>query len=522
MTDPVTNNRSLVQPTVGSDLNVWGGYLNNGVIAAVDAVLGTNLAVSMTSADVSLTASQFQNAIFIVSGALTGNHSLIIPLSPNSGSVACGGPLIVVNNTTGAHTLTVLTAASGSTGVTVPQGFTAYLYSDGTNVGYAQSGLPAFAAAVNGDPNGQLAGTAGSVNTNASLAYDYTNNIIYVCISTGPASGGGQAVWLNPILSSLTQPPPEGYLTPVSGQAIITTDSIGATAIYYTPYVGTWAAYHNGISIVPFKFTEMQLSLSPSQAANNIYDIFLAYNGGSPVIGTGPSWAAGGGSITAGSCARGTGAGSSAISRDSGSGLWVNTNSMSGFIYNTGSGNNTITVAAGQGIYLGSIFVDATAGQVTCHRSYGQSRKWGLWNAYNRVPIVLQGGDPTASWSLAGITAIRSSNGNSANSMTIFSGLAEEIPALTFQQLVSNSVGNGTGNFNIGIGYNSTAAFSGTVGNTPFANLTSSSTRQTNANYTPPPFLGINTVNCLEQTTVANMSANGTQANMLIRAAWRG
>ena len=195
MVDPVTNNFSLIQPTVGADLNIWGGVLNNGAIAAIDATLGSNLAVAITVADVTLTAAQFQNAIFVISGALTGARNLILPLSPNSATVAVGGRFVVVNNTTAAYSLTVKTAASGSTGVVVPQGFTAVLYSDGTNVGYGQSGLPAFAQAVNGNPNSQLAGTAGSVNTNASLAFDYTNFILYVCTVTGNSSG---AVWAQP------------------------------------------------------------------------------------------------------------------------------------------------------------------------------------------------------------------------------------------------------------------------------------------------------------------------------------
>jgi len=46
-----------------------------------------------------------------------------------------------------------------------------------------------------------------------------------------------------------------------------------------------------------------------------------------------------------------------------------------------------------QGIYLGSIYMDTTPGQVSGHRTYGQARKWGIFNAYNRVPVFLQAGD---------------------------------------------------------------------------------------------------------------------------------
>lgn len=198
MTDALTNNYSLVQPQVGADNNTWGGILNNGTIAATDSALGAVQAVSITSSDVSLTTSQFANAIFIVTGALTGDHNIIVPLSPNSGSVACGGRFVVVNNTTGAFTITVITAAGGSVGVTVGQGQTAFLYSDGLNVGYSSNGVGAVFQSSNGNPNGQLAGIAGSVNTNASVALDYTNGNIWVCTTSGTA---GSAVWSPPSIS---------------------------------------------------------------------------------------------------------------------------------------------------------------------------------------------------------------------------------------------------------------------------------------------------------------------------------
>lgn len=514
MVDTVTNNFSLVQPAVGGDLNLWGGILNNGTIAAIDATLGANLAVTVNTTDVTLTTSQFQNAIFVVSGALTGNHSLILPLSPNSATVAVGGRFVIANNTTGAYNLTIETAASGSTGVTVPQGFTALLYSDGTNVGYGTLGLPGFAAAVNGNPNGQLAGTAASVNTNASLAFDYTNNILYVCITTGDSTN---AVWINAVSASLPQPEPQGYLTPVSNTPIITGDALAATVIYYTPFLGTWTAIHDGTSVVPYRFSQMSLTLTSSQAANNIYDIYLAYNGGVPVIGTGPSWASGaGGSVAAGSCARGTGAGGAAINRDSLSGLWVNTESMS-LIYNTGSGNNTITVAAGQGIYLGSIYMDGTAGQVTCTRSYGQNRKWGIFNAYNAVLVYLKAGDPTASWNYATNTW-RPSDNNAANSLTVFQGLPQSYYDIDFVQYVQ-AYGLGSCTVNIGIGYNSTTAPVGTIGSLNEQN--SNVVVNVIARYLSAPTLGINVITALENTTNAvNQLYYGTETRMLLSAKW--
>src|SRR6185437_9645268 len=240
-------------------------------------------------------------------------------------------------------------------------------------------------------------------------------------------------------------PSPQGYLTPTSGTAIIPSDVIAATTIYYTPYTGLLVPIYNGTSFVPTSIvSELQYTLTSNLAADTIYDLFVFSNSGVPTLGSGPSWAAGsGGSITAGSCARGTGAGGAALSRLQG--IWTNAASMT---IRYGTGTTTATVAANQATYVGTIYMDHTGGQVTCHRAYGQNRKWGIWNAYNRVPVYLKCGDPTASWTYTTAT-IRASNnapaaysgaafnvgsGTSCNGGSILVGLAEECTKIEFNQ----------------------------------------------------------------------------------------
>lgn len=521
MADPVTSNRSLVTPVVGQDSGTWGGILNSGVMAQLDLILGATQAISITSADVTLSTAQWNNAVIKLSGALTGSHNLILPLNPNSATVAVGGYFVVDNETTGAFNVTVITAAVGSTGVKVPQGVRTWLYSDTTNVWYADDAA-VHIQSVNGNPNTQLAGTAATVaNPPTPLAFDYSGGTgLWLPTTTGTAS---TAVWTQVASIGASLPVPEGYLTPVSNTPIITSDSIAGTSIFYTPFTGTWTLIHNGTQIIPFQFSQATLVLTSSQAANGIYDIYAAYNGGVPVIGTGPNWTSGiGGSVTAGSCARGTGAGGAALARVQG--VPTNAASMS-LIYNTGSGNNTITVAANQGVWLGSIFVDGSAGQVTCHRSYGQSRKWGIWNAYNRAPLYLKAGDSTGTWTYATNT-IRASNGNSANSLTTFSGAAEEIYSLGFNQRTQTAGSGITNEATTGIGLNSTTAFTGTQGEN-FISLGSGTnvTLKVNnqAQYLSPPLLGINTINALENSGLGNtVTFFGGEANMLLNAAWRG
>lgn len=502
----VTNNYSLTLPLVGGDTNLWGGYLNNGVINVIDQVMGGNLAVSMTSSNVALTASQFQNAVYTITGTLTSNLNLTVPLSPNSATVACAGRFVVNNQTTGAFTITVLTVASGSTGVVVAQGYKSTLYSDGTNVVYADDQNRSTVVSVSGNPNGSVNGTAGSDNTVTSLRYDRSNGLLYVCTTTGTSWGG--------IASGNIQP--QGYLTLNSStSSVILQGSTTASTLYYSPYNGNLMPLSNGTFFTLIPFSQMSLALTASQAANNIYDVFAFLDGSTLRIGTGPSWLAGGGSITAGGCVRGASSGSSALSRLNG--LWVNAVSM-----NVLNGASTYAVPVFQGTYLGSIFIDSTPGQITCHRSYGQSRTWSVWNAYNRLPIYLKAGDSTGSWSYTSGT-IRPANGNSANSLTLFQGLSEEIIQVTTLQYAAGT--SASGNLRGGYGYNSTTAFSGTTGAGGGYNNGSTPANYTNNSVvgggTITPFLGINVLTLLETGSTAGTIWAGTETYMLLQAVWQ-
>jgi hypothetical protein len=517
MVDPVTDNRNITKPTVGGDSGTWGGILNSGVMDQIDTILGAMQAISMTSADVTLSIVQWNNMAFELSGTLTGDHSLILPFNANSTTVAVGGFFIVDNQTDGAFNVTVKTGASGSTGVIARQGLRTMLFSDTVNVWNADD------AKVNlvphaGNPNGAVAGTAGSVNRPPDTIWDYTNGILYICTTTGTTV---TAVWTNVVASGSPLPVPQGYLTPLTGVPLITADVISGTHVYYTPFKGRWAAVHNGSAIVAYQFSQLVLTLSASQAASNIYDIFLAYNAGAPVIGTGPSWSAGGGSVTPGSSSRGSGAGSTAIERDSASGLWVNSVSMS-LIYNTGGGNNTIVVPAGQGIYLGSIFIDAVAGQITCHRSYGVSRKWSVYNAYNQQKITLKEGDPTSTWNYTTGT-IRISHGNANNNSVFILGLPESPVEVLFNQTKQIGGNSATVTCWNGIGYDSSSAQSGSIGYLLESSVTNVFIGTTSAaiHEVPNETIGIHTVYALELGG-ANGVFFGTADFMLVATKWMG
>jgi len=389
-------------------------------------------------------------------------------------------------------------------------------------VSHRDSLLVAKTLTCSGSPNGSVAGTAGSSSVLPDLCWDYTYSILYVCTTTGTSS---TAVWTAINASSATPavPPPQGRLTLTSATPVLAADVTAAATVYYTPYIGNLVPVYNGAIMSPTSFSELSLSLVASHAANTIYDVFVFSNAGVLTLVTGPAWS----TSTAGAGARGTGAGTTQITRVQG--LWTNAVSMTGR-----NGSTTYTVGANLGTYLGSIVIDGTQAQVSCHLAYGQVRRWAVWNAYNRRPIVLQAGDATANWTYTTAT-IRASNNAGDNQVRLFAGLPEETYKITFDQTVEGGSGSAAAQvlayWRTGIGYNSTTAFSGQTnmqrvrvdGATSNVDILNRHTGR--ATYDAPPSLGVNVSTSLEITDSINnasVSYLGGNAVMLLRAEWMG
>lgn len=501
-----TDNLELVKMSAGAENGTWGDpVLNQQLIDRLDATLGGVTTVALTSSNVTLTQTQWRNATIKLTGTLGANVSVSFPLNVNSATVAVGGPRVIDNQCTGNFTVTIKTIAVGSTGVVVPQGLRSLVVSDTANVTFSDDRLGTTdigrLATVAGTPNGTTTGVAGTAYKPTSLVADRTNKIIYMATADGTSGWVPQSGYF---------PPPQGYLTLTSGTAIITGDVTAATAVYYTPYQGNMIAIYDGAWLQAYFFTEQTLTLSSSQAASGIYDVFAFLDSGTLRIGTGPAWS----TATAGAGARGTGAGTTQLSRING--LWTNTVSIT-----ARNGASTYSVSANQATYLGSLAMDGTNGQVSCYRSYGQSRKWGVWNAYNRVPLYLKAGDPTASWTY-NTNTIRASNGSSSNRVTIFQGLAEEAVALSFAQNVRATTGTADQPA-IGLGVNSTTASTGLFA-AAWGGGSGGQKMLSRAEYTmlQASWLGINDITSLENGATAGGTFFGTEANMVLQALWRG
>lgn len=163
-----------------------------------DAVLAGRLQKSVAgSANVTLTSDEARNRRIELTGTLTANITLFIPVPGGSPSGNTSRNFTIFNNTTGAFTITIKTTATGSTGISVPQGFTQLLEHDGTNVypvaavmGTSATFVPearAFHNAAQSIPSGvatPLALNSETLDTN-SIHDLVTNNSRLTCNTAG-------------------------------------------------------------------------------------------------------------------------------------------------------------------------------------------------------------------------------------------------------------------------------------------------------------------------------------------------
>ena len=143
MTSAFTPNKKIEKPANGDYPDTWDVPVNSDW-DVVDKALGSSISKTFSNADITLTISEAQNQQIIATGTLSANVNIIIPFQNGSSTTAVGGNWIVYNNTTGAFTVSIVTQVGGSTGVTIPQGYRAEVYSDTSNMHFSNDTRVAF------------------------------------------------------------------------------------------------------------------------------------------------------------------------------------------------------------------------------------------------------------------------------------------------------------------------------------------------------------------------------------------
>lgn len=125
MADPLTTNKSLAQPIVGTDVGTWGNPVNANT-GIIDASFGGVTTIPLTNSNVVLSSAQYQNQFIRLTGNLSANISLTFP--------AIGSFFTIVNDTTSsAYYVTMQTTAAGGRVIGMPCGSMIDVLTDGTN-----------------------------------------------------------------------------------------------------------------------------------------------------------------------------------------------------------------------------------------------------------------------------------------------------------------------------------------------------------------------------------------------------
>jgi hypothetical protein len=190
----------------GDQSGSWGTTTNTNLGTALeDAITGRSEANFSSDADLTLGytdtngAQVFRNLILNVTGTISATRNLIVPTIDKL--------YIVENNTTGSQDIVVKTSAG--TGITVPNGVTAIVYADGTNVvsGFDYVDSLTLGTALPVASGGTGATDAGGARTNLSLVPG-TNVLAYDANLQG-------------FVDALTLPTVDGS----NGQALVTNGS---------------------------------------------------------------------------------------------------------------------------------------------------------------------------------------------------------------------------------------------------------------------------------------------------------
>ena len=136
MTSSFTGNKDIEKPANGDYPNTWNVPVNADW-DIIDRAFGSSVGKSLSNLDINLTRPEAQNQQIVLTGTLTGNVQIFVPLKRLSASEAVGGSWVVYNNTTGSFTVTMYTEAPGGSGIILPQGRRSFVYSDGTNMAFA-------------------------------------------------------------------------------------------------------------------------------------------------------------------------------------------------------------------------------------------------------------------------------------------------------------------------------------------------------------------------------------------------
>jgi hypothetical protein len=230
-----TTSLRLVQPSTGEYSGTWGTQVNTGLTALVDTSIAGTATITMTAADYTLSTAN---------GATDEARAMVLNLTGTPGAArnvicpAVSKVYIVYNNTTGGFAQTLKTSAGS--GISVPNGATAFLRCNGTDVVVALnylgsltlgSALPVASGGTGAATlTGVLKGNGTSAITAATAGTDYVapgTATTFTATQTFSGSSSALAMVLNDAAEVVT-------ISATAATGTINYDVTTQSVLYYT------------------------------------------------------------------------------------------------------------------------------------------------------------------------------------------------------------------------------------------------------------------------------------------------
>lgn len=248
-------------------------------------------------------------------------------------------------------------------------------------------------------------------------------------------------------------------LSLTTGVPVTTTDAIGASTLYLTPYTSERVSLRTGGVWTPYSVPQVSLALS-GLTSGKLYDVFLYDNAGTPALVLSAAWT--------NDTTR-----ADAISRVDGA--WVL------------SSNNAK-------LHVGTIYATGTT---TTEDSIAKRY---VWNRYNQVPRTMYCAESTASWTYnAVVPNWQAANASSANALLYVCGDAGTYAEASVATLGSTASGSNQ-DCAVGVGVDSTTVSSaqGVNGGNALNSVLGSPAMPLRADYAGYPGLGAHKLYWLE------------------------